>query len=58
MNRCERCGAPHASHGLGPPAQKEQRWYCGVCIQFQPYAQAVLARKAREALEDGEIIIR
>lgn len=58
MNDCARCGAKHACHGVGQPAQTEQRWYCGTCIAFQPSTQARLAREARKALDDPEILIR
>lgn len=58
MTDCARCGAPHASHGLGPPARAEQAWFCGACIGLQPYAQKRLAALAREMVEDPEIIIR
>jgi hypothetical protein len=49
---CHRCGEPHAPFGIGPPLEREQRWYCGACIAFHPSSQADLARRAREALEE------
>lgn len=58
MADCARCGDPHASHGLGPPARAGQAWFCGRCIDFQPYVQKRLALMAREAVEDREIIVQ
>ena len=57
MNPCTACGAPHASFGVGPPAQAEQGWYCGACILLHPARQKALAVRARELLDDPEIII-
>lgn len=58
MPDCSICGAPHASHGLGPPAQPVQAWFCRTCLDFQPHTQKRLAVIAREALQDDEIIIQ
>lgn len=55
---CHRCDAPHAPFGLGPPLTKEQEWYCGACLPFQPATQQALALRAREALEDNTIIVQ
>ena len=49
---CDRCGAPHACHGLGPPAQPVQGWYCGPCLPFQPHSQRKVALAVRALLDD------
>ena len=53
---CAICAAPHSSFGIGPPAQPEQRWYCGKCMALQPAAQRALAIQARTALDDPEVM--
>ena len=55
---CQRCGAPHACNGIGPPLVKEQQWFCGPCLTLQPASQLKVAKAARDALDDPEILVR
>lgn len=50
--RCDGCGAPNASHGIGPPLRERLSRYCGTCNQLQPETQAVVAQRAREAISE------
>jgi hypothetical protein len=56
MNDCQRCGAPHACFGLAPPAVPEQQWFCGECVELQPYTQRKLAVAARAAIDEKDIM--
>ena len=58
MPGCCVCRAPHASHGIGPPLLPETKHYCGACVRLQPASQRSVALAAREAIEDGSILIQ
>lgn len=52
--RCDGCGEPNASFGIGPPLRQRTVSYCGTCNELQPETQAAIAAQAREAIDEIE----